>query len=78
MGVLPELRSKDGRGGTEMMKMPDGWVFIAKIKGRTTIEMTQEELIMCKNCIFQGTDECKWRSDEIPKDDDWCSGGRVF
>ena len=59
------------------MKLPDGWVFIPKMKRRSTIEVEQKELVTCKNCIFQNTDNCKWREDESPDPDDYCSVGEA-
>lgn len=59
------------------MKMPDAWVYIPRIKNRTTIEIEQKELVICKNCIYRETDLCKWRQDETPDDDDFCSIGEA-
>lgn len=34
-----------------MAKLPDGWLFVPKVsKKLTTIEITEQELIMCRNC----------------------------
>lgn len=35
-----------------MAKLPDGWVFIPKVVAKgTKIEVTEHELVLCKNCI---------------------------
>lgn len=36
------------------------------------------ELVRCKECkwhSYDTDDECRWRIEEIPKDDDFCSRG---
>ena len=55
------------------MKLPSGWIFIPRIKNRATIEVEQKELVTCKDCIYYETEDCKWRSDESPDPDDYCS-----
>ena len=29
--------------------------------------------VTCKDCIYRNTYDCKWRDDENPDDDDYCS-----
>ena len=55
------------------MKLPKGWVFIPRMKNRATIEIEQRELITCADCTYYGTTDCKWREDESPEPDDYCS-----
>ena len=31
------------------------------------------QLVRCSECIYRDTDDCKWRADESPDDDDYCS-----
>lgn len=33
-----------------MAQLPDGWIFIPKMKNLVTIELEQRELVMCRNC----------------------------
>lgn len=55
------------------MKLPRGWVFIPKMKNRAKIEIEQRELVTCENCLYYGAVDCKWREDESPEPDDYCS-----
>ena len=56
------------------MKLPDGYIVKFRTNKRCTeVIMEQEELITCKKCIYRNTGNCKWRNDESPDDDDYCS-----
>lgn len=33
-----------------MAKLPDGWIFIPTIEKRTTVNIEERELVMCRNC----------------------------
>ena len=41
--------------------------------------LPQTDLVRCKDCRYYhtevGEDECRWRTDESPNDDDFCSYG---
>ena len=58
------------------MKLPKGMIFTFRekesFKGVEVI-MDEQELITCKDCIYRETSDCKWRQDESPDDDDYCS-----
>ena len=34
-------------------------------------------VIPCERCRFKDTEACKWRKDEEPWGDDWCSAGEL-
>lgn len=58
------------------MEIPSGWIFrLHSNRKGTEIIVDQIDLILCKDCIYRDTDECKWREDESPDDDDFCSIG---
>ena len=68
-----------------MAKLPSGWIFIPKVKtgDRRTIEIEQRDLVMCRECKYwngnndgKRAPECRWREDEIPDFDDYCSWGK--
>ena len=58
------------------MHIPNGWIFTLKTKDRMTIEVEQQELVVCRDCIYYDTEHCKWRKDESPDPDDYCSVGQ--
>lgn len=33
----------------------------------------EEKIIRCENCKWYETEECRWREDESPDEDDFCS-----
>lgn len=47
-----------------MAKLPDGWVFIPKMKNILTVTVEQKELICCRNCIH-------WIPGRITENDDF-------
>ena len=53
------------------MKLPDGYVFIPRLKNLTTIEVEQRDLVMCKSCWKHGLDNCpmEFYWDSHPADD---------
>ena len=58
------------------MKLPRGMIFTFRAKENfkgTEIVMEEQELITCKDCIYRDSEDCKWREDESPDDDDYCS-----
>ena len=58
------------------MKIPSGW--IARLRSNrkgTEIILDMEDLVLCKDCRYRETEDCKWRNDESPDDDDFCSIG---
>ena len=57
------------------MKLPSGWIFILRMKNLTTIEVEERELVLCRDCIYRETEDCKWRQDESPDNTDFCSIG---
>lgn len=56
------------------MRIQDGWVFRIRPQ-KVSVEISSKELVLCKHCIYRDTDDCKWRDDESPDDDDFCSIG---
>jgi len=67
-----------------MAKLPDGWVFIPKQVKRTTIDIEQHELVMCRNCKHRDPEDHKcdhhWHAySPLPVDDDfWCGYGEKW
>ena len=67
-----------------MAKLPDGWVFIPKPVKRTTIDIEQRELVMCRNCKHRDPEDHKcdhhWHAySPLPVDDDfWCAFGEKY
>ena len=67
-----------------MAKLPDGWVFIPKHVKRTTINIEQHELVMCRNCVHRDPEDHKcdhhWHAySPLPVDDDfWCAYGEKY
>lgn len=60
------------------MKIPSGW--IARLQSNrkgTEIILDTENLVLCKDCRYRNTEDCKWRNDESPDDDDFCSRGEA-
>ena len=33
------------------------------------------EIVLCKDCRYYDTEECRWREDEQPFEEDFCSFG---
>lgn len=58
------------------MKIPNGWILKLRAnKKGTEVFADEQELVYCKDCMYFATDNCKWRKDETPDDDDFCSIG---
>ena len=56
------------------MKIPAGVILHFKsVKKGTEMVVDEEELVTCKDCYYKDTEYCKWRKDETPDDDDYCS-----
>ena len=56
-------------------KVLDGWAFFFKAY---LDEAPSIDIVRCKECKwhhYDTDDECRWRIEEIPKDDDFCSYG---
>lgn len=63
------------------MKIVSGYVFLLHPQ-KTKIDVEQRELVMCKDCRYWQDNNggyphsvCKWRADETPDPDDFCSAG---
>lgn len=61
------------------------WVMIPKSdKKATEIVLDMHQLVLCKDCVYwQDNNDgyphvgCKWREDETPDPDDFCSAGEL-
>ena len=62
-----------------MAKLPDGWVFIPRIKGITTIEVEKRELVMCQHCrhadCFDKFAVCRKAEKKLVPLDFFCADG---
>ena len=71
---------RTANGGTMMARMPDGWVITVE-SDRKSLEVRRtgsRELVMCKNCLKRGLDNCpmKFYWDSHPAEDDcFCAKG---
>lgn len=63
------------------MKLPSGFVFIAKYKPKNAVEidceLEERDLIFCRNCTHSGKNKngdfyCTWWGDRITDPDGWC------
>ena len=57
------------------MKLPKGLIFTFREKDNKEVILDEQDLVCCKDCIYRNTDDCAWRKDETPDDDDFCSAG---
>lgn len=67
-----------------MAKLPDGWVFIPRMKDAITIELEQRELVTCRHCKHRDPESgcCDCGGHEMMKgkilampDNWWCADG---
>ena len=65
-----------------MARLPDGWVFIPRMKDAITIELKQMELVTCRHCKHCFTDcenvlynVCELNHNKVQSDDWFCADG---
>ena len=66
-----------------MARLPDGWVFIPRMKDAITIELKQMELVTCRHCkhyryyglSYDTISECKIGHCENPDEYWFCADG---
>lgn len=65
-----------------MARLPDGWVFIPRMKDAITIELKQMELVTCRHCkhCFTGGENilynvCELNHNKVQSDDWFCADG---
>ena len=65
-----------------MARLPDGWVFIPRMKDAITIELKQMELVTCQHCKHCFTDGenvlynvCELNNNKVQSDDWFCADG---
>ena len=62
-----------------MAKLPDGWVFIPRMKDAVTIEVEELELVMCRNCrhadCFDKFTVCRKAERKLVPSDFFCADG---
>ena len=70
--MLNDIRESEGNRREWIVEI------LKDIGGKHTGFLHKGELVRCKDCkwhSYDTDDECRWRIEEIPKDDDFCSYG---